>query len=71
MAPESDDLLRDYLILQDEAARQRKLIEELTRPRHWTHEGPRGGQATAIHHALDRVLERAVVLRNVIRPRRS
>jgi glycosyltransferase involved in cell wall biosynthesis len=71
MAPESDDLLRDYLILQDEAARQRKLIEELTRPRHWTHEGPRGAQATAIHHALDRVLERAVVLRNVIRPRRS
>jgi len=70
MAPEADDLLRDYLLLKDEAARQRELIDELTRPRHWTQEGPRGSQATAIHHALDRMLERAVRVRNLVRPKR-
>ncbi len=68
MAQEADDVLRECLLLKDEVERQRRLIEELTRPRHWSQDGPRGKQATAIHQALDRMLERVVKVRNRIRP---
>lgn len=76
MAHDVDGALREYLLLKDEVARLTEalserdaIIEELTRPRHWTQAGPRGHQATALHEALDRVLERAVAVRDVGRPR--
>jgi glycosyltransferase involved in cell wall biosynthesis len=52
-----------------EIERQRKLIEELNRPRHWTQQGQRGAKATALHNKLDRLLEALVGVRNSLRRR--
>lgn len=75
MAPDSnnavpdnpDDLIHGYLALRDQVERQRQLIELLSKPQHWTQSGPRGAQATALHNALDGVLERAVKVRDIAR----